>query len=401
MLKNKSKIVVFLIAIIMLVSTISFATEDIAPTSEVLDTATETTTENPPVENTDENLQGEQTIPEEEPEIYNGDLYLFDNNVVMDKLVDGNVFICGQNIEITGRVNGSLFVIGNKVSFAENSYVVQSIYACANELTLNGAANDLYAMANKIDMSYNSFMIRDLRATANTFNFNGGVGRDAFVKATNFNFGKEADKSAVVYGNLTYSTSQELELSKDLVQGDINYSKYDVNANKNTTEIVLDKAISLCGTLLYTAIVFLLAAWLAPKFVEKSASNISTKAFKAFGIGVLGFIVATAVSFGLLFSYIGVPVAFAILGILVLMMSISFAITAICITFKAKEKFKITKKPIFGLALILVTIILWALQQIPYVGWVVSMIVTFLGFGIILLYLFTKNKKVATKEVKE
>ncbi len=328
------------------------------------------------------------------PEIYNGDLYLFDNNIVMDKYVDGNVFIFGRNVEITGRVNGSLFVFGDKVTFGENSYVVQSIYACANELTLNGAANDLYAAGNKIDMNYNSFMIRDLRVFANTFNFKGGAGRDAFVEADNFNFETTSGSSAIVYGDLHYSSNKELELSKELVQGEIHYSNLQsFGDSKSVVSIILDKVIDLLETILFTVVVFLLIAWLAPKFVEDSKNYIGKQSLISFGIGLLAFVVAIFVSFALLFSYIGISLAFAIFAVFMLMMSISFAITTTCITFKAKEKFNFSKKYLTIVALVVVTLILWVLEQIPYVGTIISIIVNLVGFGTLLSYIFKKTKK--------
>lgn len=397
MLKNKTKLIVLLVAIVMLVSTISFATEDAVVTSEVVD-ATTTSTETPVHEETHD----ETTETTTTPEIYNGDLYLFDNDVVMDKLVDGNVFIFGKNVEVTGRVNGSLFVFGDNVTFGENSYVVQSIFACANNLTLNGAANDLYAVGNTIDMNYNSFMIRDIRVAANTFNFKGGAGRDAFVEANNFNFETTSGSSAIVYGNLNYSSNNELELSKELVQGDIHYSKSgDYTETKSVPEIILSKVVNLLETILYTVVVFLLMAWLAPKFVEDSKDYIGKKALTSFGIGLLAFVVAIFVSLALLFSYIGVSLAFAIFAVFMLMMSISFAITTTCITFKVKEKFNFSKKYLTIVALAVVTLILWALEQIPYVGAIVAIIVNLVGFGTLLSYVFTKTKKENAVEAKK
>lgn len=393
MLKNKSKLIVLLICIIMLISSISLATESTTPgeNARTAEGDAQTTPETPTTE-------AEPT----EAEIYNGDLYLFDNNIVMDKLVDGNVFIFGQNVEITGRVNGSLFVCANKVTFGENSYVFQSIFACANELILNGAANDLYAAANKIDMSYNSFMIRDLKVVADTFNFKGGVGRDAFVDANNFAFETTSGSSAIVYGNLTYSSNNELELSKELVQGEIKYSNLKPDTDtKSIGKIILDKVINFLETLLFTIVVFFLIAWFAPNFIEKSSEYISKKSFKVFGIGLLATIVSIFLALGLLFSYIAVPLAFATFGLFALMISISSAITITCITFKAKEKLKFNKKYLTIITLAVVTLILWALKQIPYVSGIISIIVTLLGFGILLDYIFIKNKKDKAVEVNE
>ncbi len=400
MLKNKVKLLVLLTCIIMLISTLSFATNDIVPGDNARTTEGEVQT---PTEETAPVTEGEnnQGTSQPTPEIYNGDLYLFDNNVVMDKYVDGNVFIFGRNVEITGRVNGSLFVFGDKVTFSENSYIVQSIYACANELNLNGAANDLYAAGNIINMNYNSFMIRDLRVGANTFNFKGGAGRDAFVEADNFNFETTSGSSAIVYGNLNYSSNKELELSKELVQGEIHYSNLqNFGDSKSVGSIILDKVMDILETVLFTVVVFLLIAWLAPKFIEDSKNYIGKPALMSFGIGLLAFIVAIFVSFALLFSYIGISLAFAIFAVFMLMLSISFAITTTCITFKAKEKFNFSKKYLTIVTLVVVTLILWVLEQIPYVGTIVTIIVSLVGFGTLLSYIFKTTKKEKAVEAK-
>lgn len=388
MLKNKTKLFLLIITFIVLASTFSFATSDPAVNPISQNTVSETNT----IETNGE--QDITTTENEEPEIYNDNLYLFNDNVVMNQLVDGNVYIVGQNVEITGKVNGSLFVIADTVTFSKDSYIMQSIYVCANELYLNGAANDLYAIANKVDMSYDSFMLRDLYVTANSFNFNGGAGRNAFVSAKDFNFVTTEGSAAIVYGNLTYTSSNELALSNDLVQGEIKYSKYE-NAfgEKSVQDIILDYIVDFLKVLLYTVAVFLLALWLAPKFVEKSSSFIGKKSAMALGVGIISFVVAIVVSICLLFSVIAIPLGFAIFVLFMLMLSIAFAVTTICITNKVKEKFKFNNKYSTALTLILVTLILWALEQIPYVGFVVSIIVSLIGFGITLLYLFTKNKK--------
>lgn len=388
MLKNKTKVFLLIITFIVLASTFSFATSDPAVNPISQNTVSETNT----IETNGE--QDITTTENEEPEIYNDNLYLFNDNVVMNQLVDGNVYIVGQNVEITGKVNGSLFVIADTVTFSKDSYIMQSIYVCANELYLNGAANDLYAIANKVDMSYDSFMLRDLYVVADSFNFNGGAGRNAFVSAKDFNFVTTEGSAAIVYGNLTYTSSNELALSNDLVQGEIKYSKYE-NAfgEKSVQDIILDYIVDFLKVLLYTVAVFLLALWLAPKFVEKSSSFIGKKSAMALGVGIISFVVAIIVSICLLFSVIAIPLGFAIFVLFMLMLSIAFAVTTICITNKVKEKFKFNNKYSTALTLILVTLILWALEQIPYVGFVVSIIVSLIGFGITLLYLFTKNKK--------
>lgn len=424
MLKNKSKIVVLLIAIVMIVSTISFATDEastmpgdnartateenngengVTPTSEdgIMPISEDGTT--PISDGNTITTEGTDTTTGENgevatDEIHNGDLYLFDNNVVMDKLVDGNVFIIGQNVEITGRVNGSLYVMANKVTFGENSYVVQSIYAVANEITLNGAANDLYASASRVDVNYNAFMIRDLRINADTVNFSGGVGRNAYIDANNFTFETESGKSAIVYGNLEYTAGKKLELSQELVQGEIKYSKPLVATGTSVIDVILNKIVEFIGVLIFTLVIFALMLIFAPKFVEISANYIEKKSAINLGIGILGAIVAIVLSVLLIFSMVGAPLAVALLAIFALMMAISSTVIAVCITYKLKEKFKFEKKYLNFVVLGGIILVIWALQQIPYVGGVIEALVMLAGFGTIISYLYSIVRK---KEAKE
>lgn len=394
MLKKKTKFILILLASFLIVSTVSFATDEgIMPISE---TAEEKTIE--PRDNETPNETNE-TQTAEQSEIHNGDLYLFDNDIVMDQLVDGNVFIFGNNVKVTGKVNGSLYVCANNLTFDKDSYILQSIYACANTIKFDGIAYyDLYASCRQLDMSADSFVQRDLRVVADTLNFSSGVGRNAFVYVNTFNFMKESD--AIVYGDLTYTASRELELSQELVQGNISYKPDMENEQNSVSEVILDKAIELCSSLLYVAIVFVLAILLAPKFMEKASTYITpATSAKSFGIGILATIMAVVISLVLLFSVIGIPVSFAIIALLVLLLSIATAVTSICITYRLKEKFAYSKDCLTYLTLAGVVIVIWVLKLIPYVGWVISFVVKMIGLGIIIYYLLTKSK--SNKEEKK
>lgn len=412
MLKSKSKFIVLLLAILLVVSTFSYATEgDPVPTS-MEGTPVVTSDEGTPVvtsENGNPNVTstvpGDNARTEVDPEtntptseepteddIYNGDLYIVANDIEMDKLVDGNVFLFGRNINITGKVNGSLYVCGETVTVSKDAYVIQSMYIAANQLNLNGCANDLYAFANKVDMTFDSFMLRDLRVYADTFNFNGGCGRDAFVAANHFNFATTDGNSAIVYGNLTYSAPTELSLTNELVQGEIKYQK-DFGEGSSVTNVVIEKVVSVCAIVLYSFVVFFLCLWLAPKFLNTTSTYLEPiTCAKSFGIGLLSVAVAVLVSVILLFTIVGIPLSLAIAALLVLLISIATAVTSICITYKLKETFSYAKNYMTYLTLAGVVIVIWALELIPYVGMVVSVLVKLFGLGVIVYYLFTQNK---------
>lgn len=387
MVKNKLKIVVLLTCIIIVISTLSFVTYCTTPGENARTNDVE------PISNTIDNSDnlsqpGKTDLMED---IHNGDLYLFGFDITMDKLVDGNVFIFANNVNITGKVNGSLFICANTVTFSENSYITQTIYTVAREVVLNGLCQDLYVTANKVDMNYNSFTLRDLRVSAKEFNFSGGVGRDAFVNADTFNFITDASNSSmtIIYGNLSYRSNNELDISKNFVQGDINYTPL----SGVTTTVVLTRLFELLSTLLFVGILVLIFNWLTPKFVESSKNYISVKAFKTFGVGLLSIIISLAVVVLLVLSIVGAQLGVIVFDLVSLMITLAFAITVLSITYAIKNKFKFNKKYLTFITVVVITLILWALHQIPYVGIVVSIITSIFGFGIIVDYLLMKHKE--------
>lgn len=390
MLKNKVKIIVALLSIIMIISTISIATESTIPGENARANESETIN----TTGTDSTQAPNHTEPD--PEIHNDDLRLFGLNIVIDKFVDGNVYVFGKDVEITNRVNGSLYVFADKVTFSTEAYIYQSVYVTAREVVMNGASLDFYANANKVDLNHNSFIIRDLNINANEFNFKGGVGRNAFVNANNFTFERSVGNSSVIYGDLNYSSKSELlDLSKELVQGKINYSN-NILLNNN----ILKKAIEFLAILLFTFVVFLLLNWLTPKFVENSKNYIGKKIFKAFGIGIISAIIAVLVIILLVFSIIGIPLGLTALLAFSILIAISFTVAATCITSKIKEKLKFKKKFLTYVILVIITIVFWLLTQIPYANIVIAPIISLFGFGTVIDYLFTKNKIISDIDVK-
>ncbi|MCI8999389.1 MAG: hypothetical protein HFJ26_00200 [Clostridia bacterium] len=394
MQKTKSKFMVLLFAFVVIFSTFSFATEGEPVVTS--DEGNANVTSTAPGNNARTEGDATNTVtPSDEPteeDIHNGDLYLVGNDIEMDKLVDGNVYLLGRNINITGKVNGCLYVCGETVTVSKDAYVIQSMYIAANQVNLNGCANDLYAFANKVDMSFDSFMLRDLRVYADTFNFNGGCGRDAFVAANHFNFVTTDGNAALVYGNLTYSAPEELALTNELVQGEIKYQK-DFSGNSSVMDMVIEKVVGVCAILLYAFVVFFLCLWLAPKFLKTTSTYLEpVTCAKSLGIGLLATIVTGLVSIVLLFTIVGIPLSIAIVLLLVLLLSVATAVSSICITYKLKEKFAYEKNYLTYLTLAGVVIAIWALELIPYVGTFISIVVKMFGLGVVVNYLFTQNK---------
>ena len=146
---------------------------------------------------------------------------------------------------------------------------------------------------------------------------------------------------------------------------------------------------------IYTIIIYGALLFLAPKFIEKSKEYLSTKGLLAAAIGAAFTILLPLIMIALLFTTIGVAVSITALMLYVVLMMINSAVVAITITEFVASKIsvidKIWKKL---LMLIPISIIIFALRQIPYyVGGAMSAIILVFGVGIIVLYQFDKRRK--------
>lgn len=418
MLKNTCKLLVVFIISVLLSSTFCFATDEtLEPVNPNARTSTPTENDVTPINDVDGAVptsKEEGTTPDDTQtptgneetttgvsadDIYNNNLTIFDNDIVMDKLVDGNVYLFGNNVEVTGQVNGNLFIFGNTVTFAESAYVVNSVYIFANTVEYNGVCTDLNVATNKLNIPHSNetcFIYRDMNVFANSFTFAGGVGRNANVASNNFNFITEENNSGLVYGDLNYSSNKELELSNELVQGNIKYSEFkDEDIQLSTKQLIISKLSSLGTTLVYVIVVYLLALLAAPKFANKSDAKFLTL-LPALGIGILSFIAVVVLFCMLMFTNIGVHLGFVMLFSYILLFAIAFSLVALFISNIIKDKVKISidKKWKFVILLVAVSIVMWILQQIPYINAFATFLILFTGIGLFFMNVFTGFKRV-------
>ena len=397
MLKKFSKILLASLLIVLTISSFSVCYADIDGEK------TKSVTEEAVTTSETEETTDAATTSESEEEIYEGDLYLFDNNIVMDKLVDGNVFLFGSNVEVTGQVNGNLFVFANKVSFNE-SYVRYSIFACANSVYYNGACNDLYVSTTDLEMTYDSYVVRDLKALSASSVIKAAVGRDVDLIGTNVNFG-EGENIPIIYGDLRYSAIKELEIPEGVIteSGSVTYtSPYAINS-ENIVATIIDIAIGFLTAIVTVLAIYIIMKKSAPNFLEKLSVNklSALKLLKAFGIGLLASIVVLIFFVLLLVTTVGINLAFILALLFIILCIIAVPVLSIKITNALKPTLKIEKTSMFYLILILVSIILYGIGLIPFVGTLLGLVIKLIAIGLLVdIYLPHKELTDEEKESK-
>lgn len=331
---------------------------------------------------------------ESTPEIINGDLYLFDTDVKMDKLVDGNVFIIGNNVEVTGQVNGNLFVLANNLKFEENSYVVSSIFACASSIYYNGACNDFYVTANNLEMTFNSYVIRDLKASAANVIFQAAVGRDVDLSCSKANLG-EGEQIPVIYGNFRYTSPSELSIPDGVMNGNGSVTYNSKNTESKIKSISIKDILVNTITYIITALaIFLIIKKFMPKFYTKIENQkISfVELLKCFGFGFAMIIAAFLVFIMLLCTQIGIKLAFVFILIFIIIWILAVPIFSILIS----KLFKSEKTLKRCLIIAIVNVVFYGLTIIPVVGGIFAFIIFMVSLG--MMFNLTLPKKELTPE---
>ena len=198
----KTKFILFLLIAFMLLSPICMASDAVVTSNNNNDV--------------DDGVNGTY-------EFIASDVYKFDENVVIDTIIDGNAFAFGNTVTVTGEVGGDVFAFGRTVTIAENAYVHGSIFVFAQEFNMNGVCYDIYGCAGNVTLGEAAIVARDFRVAADKVHINGQIKRDAYINTNELIFPE--NESTLISGNLNYTSSSEFVINESIVAGAIKFTQ--------------------------------------------------------------------------------------------------------------------------------------------------------------------------------
>ena len=359
-MKNlKSIILIILLTIVLSICTTCFATE----TRSTENTTTEETNTTSIVEN---------------------DLYLYGNDITMNQNVDGNVYIFGKNVNISGEVNGNLFICAGNVTFEDSAYIDSSTYIVAKNVNFNAYSDSLYVACNELSIPENHGTYKDLYAITTKTTLLGTIGRNANIFTSQLIMSSDSSQGSIT-GNLNYSSDTQLELPDNAVTGEITYLANNTGKTYNT---IWDIIINIVNSIFATSLVYLLYRFFLEKGLEKSSSCLSHKFGKVVLTGIVSLIAIPIISIILIIAKVGLIPGLLLLMLYMFMIGISPYIFASILARRIYNNKKFSKMPLEYLLAILIGVVLSALQMIPFIGIIVTIFISIIGFGIIIYNLF-------------
>ena len=336
--------------------------------------------------------------------IVEDDLYISGDSIVINGVVDGDLVAVGQNITLDGTVTGDIYLFGTTVTVAGNIY--GSGIVAGSSVVISGTLRDnvyIAAMMADLDGSFN----KDIAALTGTFKLNGTVADDVRVAS-----GQVISTASVggdfLIGGDNY-TVEENSISGDLIAGndnafsrkdnedeELNFTRSDFLGFNIGLTIVNFLGMYIVGILLiYSAPVKTLQ-------IEKKIISSWEELLKSYAIGLVILFTIPIPLFLLILTFVGAPLAFLIIGILIFLAVFGTVWTESAM---GQKILQLSKKKDNGrfVSLLLGRSVSVVVRLIPIIRelYSLSLILVTVGAVVRTKYdAFSQSRKVTKKEVK-
>ncbi|MCC9196948.1 hypothetical protein LOC61_08755 [Arthrobacter sp. zg-Y820] len=291
-----------------------------------------------------------------------GDVYVSAQQITISGNVTGDVIAAGQTIDITGNVDGNVRLAGQDVTISGEISRSGTIFASTVDLTESGSfGDDLVGAAGDVDIA-------------------GAVGRDVQVGVGDLTI------EGTVGGNLTYSSNDDARIADGAVSGTVERIAPPDSDEPTQGERFVGWLLGLLYALVALSLITLLAGWLFPRLLHNVTDRLMPNPLKALLVGFVASIVVPFAIVLLLFTFVGAPLALAILLVWITLTLATFVFSSYYIgrlLFRGRQRPLV--KALVGGAILIVAL------HIPWLNIAVWLGMVFLGLGAQLLVIYDRR----------
>lgn len=369
-----------------------------------------------------------------------GDLVVFGGTITINGTVEGDLLAAGQAVIINGVVEDDVRASGAAITVSSGATIGDDLVAAGYSLEM---ANGSQAGGDLLFAGFQALLAGDVAGdvtvAANSVTIDGSVGGDVEAEVgeagvgppfSPFMFmpgmpqvpavpgGLTVGPNASIDGKLSYTGPAEADIPTDVVpEPEYTPSVAPGEETKEAPSIgqrILDWVLDFIRSFISLLIVGLLVVWLAPKCVKQFVDVLADKPLPSLGWGVVaffaipiaifivaGFSAALAVIFGVLTVgklsataiLIGLFLAFAIF-LVAYLMAVWGAKIVVSVwlgrLIAQRSSTTLDQSRIWPFLIGMVIVV--ALTSIPYLGGLISFVITLLGLGALGLWLWRAYK---------
>jgi len=300
--------------------------------------------------------------------------------------INGDLIVSGGQINIGGEVLSDLITIGGNTTISAKIGDDARIAGGQIQI-LSPIGGDLMAAGGQINVSPDVSIGGRLFAAGGMIDLSGNVEDDVFIAAGTVllsghikgNVNIECDRlvlleSAVVDGQLTYSSPNELEQKPGAkVAGGITY-------NKTERESYHEAGILGIVLMFTTSVVFF---FLFPGFSGTSSQSLRSNFLPSLGLGVLLFLCLPVIALFSMAVVAGLWIGLALIAIYLLLLLTGLLLGILCISDWSASLVKVDlqNKSWRILSIFITSFALGIIQLVPFVGAILSLLIMLTGTG--------------------
>ena len=392
----KSKIIAILMILLLILSCVSFATEDVSTTG----TEDESVTEERDEEETNfqiiyDDFGDNADLKEFEAKgDIKDDLFKIEESVTVDQNVSGNVYLMANTVIIKGvEIEGNVFICGKDV-IIDGTEITGSVYAAGENITIKNETdvyNDAYLIAESINLEKGSWIERNAKIGGQNIVIDGFIDNNVYISAENIQIGENTK----IGGKLEYESKQQAKIPAKSSIGSIKFNKIEEKTQEVASRFSnMAKFMRLISFIIRVILVYVFVELIKKNSEVSAEKNI----LKSFGYGCLFMFLVPIISILLITTIIGLGLGLIILLPYIFAIYIASAVATVSLAkYIFGEKIN-SKLGIFG-ATIAFAVGIWLVSQLGVLGVIVRIFTFFFGLGEIIIYIFKKHKKNNNPEV--
>ena len=337
-----------------------------------------------------------------------GNLYAVGSSITVDGTVTGDVICAGQTININGAIEGDVICAGQSINI--NGAVNGSVRVAGNSININGQiARNAMAFGAAVNLGADAVVgwdmligaavggirgkiNRDLHGGASTVVIAGEIGENVRLKLNN----KKTEESGLVImdgakinGNIVYTDKNEANIAGGAsIIGGITHNLPEIKKKKF---IAINWAWGRLYSIFSALVIGLVLVSLWSKEIKKLTDKMLDKPGVSIGWGAVIMFLTPIISILLLITFIGIPLAFLLMGVWLIALFISKILFGILIGRYLMKKLWEKKKDSLIWAMIVGVVISWIVFSIPVIGWLLGLVALWWGLGGIWLYFKPHN----------
>jgi hypothetical protein len=324
------------------------------------------------------------------------DILLVGGTVTFNGFVGDDIRCAGGNMRISKNVTGDVVTAGGNI-IIDKGVTIGGLIAGGGNITVDGIINgELKGAFGTLIL--NGTITKDIDCRAGKITVNGPVSGKAVLSSTDIIIGNNAAfNNTVRYWNKngTVDFKQSLKNGK---------ATYDASLRMQTGQWYYLGAATIIGLFWYLSMAFLMimiVQYLFSATLKKAADTVFNSSLKCLGYGFLFFIAVPIAAVIAFITVIGVPVGVLLLFSYVALLMLASVITSLAVAhwFNNRNNYQWHYwRMVF--AAFGIFALLKLISSVPFIGWLLVILLTCMAFGGILLNINWKRKQLHYTQIK-